>query len=155
EHQPRVGGRKLHQEMNARQIDIGRDRLFDCLRQNELLVRKKRSFHCTTWSKHGFRTYCNLIKNQSVTRTGQVLVSDITYIDTREGFCYLSLVTDLYSRKIIGYSIDDNLMVEGTLEALRMAIQALPNTHGTIHHSDRGVQYCSRAYIEVLDNHQI
>ena len=153
--QTRVGGRKLHLELNSRGIPIGRDRLFDLLREENLLIKKKRAFRRTTWSAHGLRTYANCIKNRVVSRPGEVIVSDITYLQTLEGFCYLFLVTDLFSRKIIGYAVRPSLEAEGALAAFRMALSVLPKDSQTIHHSDRGVQYCCWDYVNLLKAHNI
>jgi transposase InsO family protein len=157
--QPMVGGRKL-QRMLQRPIDaeplcIGRDRLFDILREEDLLVTFKRRRAHTTDSGHGFRTYRNLIKDRVVRYAGEVLVSDITYIDTYDGFCYLSLITDLYSRKIMGHCLSTSLSIEGSMEALKMALNAVQGVKEVIHHSDRGIQYCSKAYVGVLRGRDI
>lgn len=157
--QPRVGVRKLHEALiepfEAANIKIGRDSLFDILRENNMLVSKKRAFAKTTNSYHHFHKYNNLIKDMEVTKPNQVWVSDITYIRTVKGFCYLALITDLYSRKIVGYDISDSLELSGCLRALQMALWQTRPADGLVHHSDRGVQYCSHAYVDKLKKHKI
>lgn len=152
--QPRVGTRKLHKMLNEIDFQIGRDKLFDILRKNNHLVKPRRNYMKTTNSFHRFRKYPNLIKDLELTRPNQVFVSDITYIDTMEGFCYLALVTDLYSRKIVGWDLSQSLAIEGCQRALRMALRGVKNSEALIHHSDRGVQYCSKGYVDILDEHK-
>jgi transposase InsO family protein len=157
--QPRVGGRKLqrmiNEELRREGIEIGRDRMFDLLRENKLLVEPKRRYARTTQSRHRFKTYKNLIRDIEVIKREQVFVSDITYIETMEGYCYLSLITDLYTRKIVGYSLSKDLTIEGNIKSLKMALRGVNNTEGLIHHSDRGIQYCSKGYVEILERHKI
>lgn len=152
--QPRVGCRKLlvhlQNEFVKNDLKIGRDRLFNILRANNRLVKPKRASCRTTNSYHHFHKYNNLIKDFTPTGINQVWVSDITYIRTINGFCYLALITDLYSRKIVGYDISDSLELLGTLRALKMALRNADNIKRLIHHSDRGVQYCSHQYTGVL-----
>jgi len=152
--QPRVGTRKLHQALHSyfenTDIKVGRDSLFDILRDHNLLVKKKKSYHKTTNSYHHFHKYKNLIKELKITRPNQVWVSDITYIRTVKGFCYLALITDLYSRKIVGYDISDSLELTGCLRALKSALRRTRPAANLIHHSDRGVQYCSHQYVNEL-----
>jgi len=152
--QPRVGTRKLHSALNNDFCDanlkIGRDRLFNILRENNMLVKRKRAYAKTTNSYHHFHKYNNLIKELEITRPNQVWVSDITYIRTVKGFCYLALITDLYSRKIIGHDISDSLELAGCLRALKKALWHTKPAAGLIHHSDRGVQYCSNMYVNEL-----
>lgn len=119
------------------------------------MIPRKKNYRRTTDSGHGFRVYRNLVKAKELTEPNQVLVSDITYIHTLDGYCYLSLLMDLYSRKILGYHLSRSLSVEGSLQALRMAIRGLKTPKGVIHHSDRGVQYCSKMYTETLKKHQM
>ncbi len=124
--QPRVGTRKLHNalynDFRVANFKIGRDRLFDILRGNNMLVKRKRAYAKTTNSYHHFHKYNNLIKELEITRPNQVWVSDITYIRTVKGFCYLALITDLYSRKIIGHDLSDSLELAGCLRAFKKAI---------------------------------
>lgn len=145
--QPRIGTRKLQYLMQAHAMNIGRDRLFCLLRHNRLLVAPKRAYHKTTNSHHRFRRHPNLIKEGFVAqRPNQLWVADITYLPTSAGESYLSLVTDAYSRKIVGYSLDDNMK---TVSVKRAFHDALMNRHSgekLIHHSDRGIQYCSAEY---------
>jgi len=155
----KMGGRKvwgkLKNLMAENGIYLGRDRFFDLLRQNNLLIHRRKKAPYTTDSRHGLRTYPNLLKHMELTAPHQAWVSDITYIRTWEGFSYLSLITDAYSREIVGYHVGHNMEVEGCLKALRMAIRQLPPDAHPIHHSDRGSQYCSHAYTKLLKSHQI
>lgn len=134
---------------------IGRDRLFELLGYRGMLVRPLRRFVRTTNSYHRFRKHKNLLKNTIQTGPNQAYAADITYLRLRNGFCYLSLLTDVYSRKIVGYQLSRNLDVVGPLEALRMAINQCPNPQGVIHHSDRGIQYCCDAYAHMLEEYQM
>ncbi|HSL90232.1 MAG TPA: IS3 family transposase [Ignavibacteriaceae bacterium] len=153
-YQPRVGTRKLHKELCSafenENLKIGRDRLFDILRQYNMLVKRKKATCRTTNSYHHFHKYNNLIKDLNITAPNQVWVSDITYIRTVKGFCYLALITDMYSRKIVGYDISDSLELAGCLRALKLALRLTRTPSGLIHHSDRGVQYCSNLYVSEL-----
>ena len=153
--QPRVGGKKLYRMLRQIGIQIGRDQLFQILRNNMLLIRRRKSFIKTTNSYHRFRKYRNLIKDLTVSRPNEVFVSDITYLDTVDGFCYLALITDLYSRKIVGWNVSKSLSVEGCQKALKMALKDTEHTSGLIHHSDRGHQYCNPRYTEILQKHGI
>jgi transposase InsO family protein len=142
--------------MSGEQMAIGRDGFYNLLRRNGLLVRKRRSRVITTNSFHWLRKYPNLIRDLPVTRPNQVWVSDITYIKTEEGFLYLFLVTDLFSRRIMGWKLANDMGSENAVMALEQAIE---NVHGlvggTIHHSDRGLQYCSGDYVKILQNYQM
>lgn len=157
--QPKVGTRKLHRMVNERLkpegIQVGRDRLFDLLRPRDLLIRRRRNAKQTTDSRHRLNKYGNLIREVELTRPNQVYVSDITYVETLLGFCYLALITDAYSRKIVGYDLSRSLSMEGSLRALQMALQQLCGPIQLIHHSDRGLQYCSHAYVDLLRAHGI
>lgn len=147
---PRMGGRKLHHKlqapMAALKIQRGRDAFFEILRQEDLLVPYKRNRCRTTYA--GWRRYPNLIKDLEITRTNQVWVSDITYIATEEGFVYLALLTDAFSRFIVGYDVSSSLAVEGSLRALDKAIgnTSEKDLENLIHHSDHGVQYTALPY---------
>jgi putative transposase len=158
-HQPRVGTRKLFEALQPSfrswQIKIGRDSLFDILREHKMLVHRKKATCRTTNSYHRFHKYNNLIKDLQVTRPNQVWVSDITYIRTVKGFCYLALITDMYSRRIVGYDISDSLELTGCLRALKIALRQARPAPGLIHHSDRGLQYCSNQYVFELKKHKI
>lgn len=150
---PQTGGRKLQQHLKRQGIDVGRDRLLGILKAHGLLIARKKSYRKTTDSTHGLKVYRNLVKSHELSGPKQVIVSDITYIHTFEGYCYLSLLMDLYSRKVLGYHLSRSLSVEGSLRALRMAVRGLPK--GVIHHSDRGVQYCCKEYKMVLKRKQM
>lgn len=151
---PMLGGRKLYfllkQEIQSSSKLPGRDKFFKLLRDNNLLVKSKRYRPKTTESKHRFRKYDNLIKDLEISRVNQVYVSDITYLRTVDRFCYLFLITDLYSRKVMGEDLSETLAIEGSLKALKMATDKIKNPNGSIHHSDRGIQYCSNIYTEKL-----
>jgi len=152
---PRCGARKLHQclreDLAEMGIELGRDRLFDLLRLRGLLVKRPRGGARTTNSRHCFHTWPNLIRNIVPSMPHQVWVCDLTYIRTDTGFLYLSLVTDAYSRKIVGYCAQDTLESEGCMKALAMAFAQLPEDAKPIHHSDRGTQYCCGAYVGALE----
>jgi putative transposase len=153
--QPRVGGKKLHKMIPAADFKLGRDKLFYILKKNDLLVPPLRSFRRTTNSNHRFRKYKNLIKDKAIKRPNEVFVADITYIDTIEGSCYLTLITDLYSRKIVGWDLSQNLGIQGCQRAARMALGGIKNSADLIHHSDRGLQFCSYGYVDILEKHGV
>jgi transposase InsO family protein len=155
--QPRLGTRKLlhilRDELSAASVRIGRDRLFAVLRHYKMLILRRRGFRPrTTDSRHRFGFYDNLLKEAVLTSSCQAVVSDITYIRTDEGFMYVSLVMDAYSRAIVGYDCSESLAVEGAMGAMRMAIRQLGDCRGAIHHSDRGLQYCCGEYVRLLKN---
>lgn len=157
---PVLGGRKLYELLNQRLPDSllpGRDKFFDFLRSQGLLIRKHREYRpITTVSWHHFHKYPNLCRGRIPDGPNQVWVSDITYIRIEAGtFLYLSLITDVYSHKIVGWFLSESLSMEGPLNALRMALEELPEGHQLIHHSDRGVQYCSNTYVELLQKNGI
>lgn len=151
---PREGVRKLmialEKEFEQHQISIGRDTLFSILRKHDMLVEPKKASARTTMSYHRFHTYKNKIKDLEIVRPNQVWVSDITYIRTINGFCYLALITDLFSRKIVGYDLSDSLELTGCVRALQKALKQSGKRSPQIHHSDRGVQYCSNVYTDLL-----
>lgn len=157
--QPREGGRKLYKALKGdfkrHKISIGRDKLFEIMRAKQLLVKRKRAYHKTTNSYHRFRVYKNLIKDKAITKPNQVWVSDITYIKLFKGHCYLALITDLYSRKIVGYDISGSLELSGIVRAFKRAQRDARPAAGLIHHSDRGIQYCSNEYVGLLEHHQV
>ena len=159
--QPRLGGRKLHEMllpfMEDHDLYMGRDQLFDLLRENGLLVKKRRrSQPRTTDSNHWMKRYPDLATKLKLNRADQLWVSDITYIRlTANRFGYLSLVTDAYSRKIVGFHISDNLQAEGPVAALQMALGSRCGTAPLIHHSDRGSQYCADEYVSLLKANEI
>lgn len=156
---PKLGGRKLLELIQPRlptELSIGRDSFFDFLRRHGLLVGKRRRRVKTTYSNHWLRKYPNLIREFVPIRANQLWVSDITYIETVAGFVYLNLVTDAYSRKIVGWAIGETLEAKYTIEALRMALKQVPkDTEGLIHHSDRGVQYCCGDYVKILNKNHV
>jgi putative transposase len=137
------------------EMALGRDKFFDLMRDDGLLIKRKRKYVKTTNSEHGFMIYSNKIKDLKILRSNQVWVCDITYIATREGFMYLALITDLYSRKIVGYDISDTLEAEGCRRALKRALSMVKNPEGIIHHSDRGIQYCCKEYTKLLRKHKM
>lgn len=153
--QPFVGVRKLHRMLQIKGFEIGRDRLFDLLRDEHMLIRRRRKYVQTTNSRHRFRKYSNLIREEVVSEANRVFVADITYIDTVEGFCYLSLITDVYSRKIVGYELSRSLASAGPQRALFMALQLVSDPEKLIHHSDRGIQYCCDEYVSILEKNKI
>jgi transposase InsO family protein len=151
----RIGCRKLQHLINSRlpeDMKVGRDALYSLLERNSLLHKRRRKSVRTTWSNHWMHKYPNLITGVIPTASNQIWVSDITYIETvNDGFMYLHLVTDLYSRKVMGWCLSPTLHAEHTLKALEMAIRnAGCNLTGLIHHSDRGCQYCSERYVSLL-----
>jgi len=157
---PRMGGRKMHfmirEEMDRLNIKMGRDAFFDLLSSEHLLVQQKRRKHITTNSKHWYKKYPNLIREITPNRPNQVWVSDITYIKTNQEFLYLFLISDAYSKKILGYRLAKNLDSTHAVNSLQDAIKnACQPILGLIHHSDRGIQYCSKEYIDLLNKHGI
>ena len=159
ETQKRTGGRKLLEMVRERVQQeqlMGRDGFFNLLRSHGLLVRKRKFRAVTTNSFHWLHKYPNLIKGLSPERPNHIWVSDITYIKTDDCFLYLYLITDAYSRKIIGWQLSDNLGSDNATLALYMAISQLPaKCDEIIHHSDRGIQYCSLKYVKILEAHRI
>ena len=156
---PREGGRKLYHylrpHLTEHGIKMGRDKLFDLLRSQQMLIEPRRKYKVTTNSKHRFNTYANLIKEKKIEGSNRVWVSDITYLRTRKGFCYLALITDAFSRKIVGYDVSNSLELEGCVRTLKKALKQLPFSHDLIHHSDRGIQYCSNVYTDILSKNNI
>lgn len=157
---PMLGGKKVYHQikpmLQTDSIKIGRDKLFSLLAEHNLLIKPRRRYVTTTNSKHWLRKYPNIIRNKKITQPEQVWVSDITYIKTDEGNCYLNLVTDVYSRKIMGYAIAQSMNTEEMKRAYEMAIanRVYPNTE-LIHHSDRGLQYCSNDYVFLSNDNNI
>lgn len=154
---PQVGGKKLYKMLKGDlcALKIGRDKFFLVLKKNNLLIAAKKRFVKTTNSFHRFKVYNNLLKEKTILQPREALVADITYIRTSHGFCYLSLIMDVYSRKIVGYDLRKTLAIEGALSALKMALSHIDTTEGMIHHSDRGVQYCCKKYIALLKKNGI
>ena len=157
--QPRIGGLKMHSmlrdELRKADVNLGRDRFFEVLRNQGLLLDALPKAPRTTNSAHSFPVFPNLIKDLELTGPNQVWVSDITYIRTLESFMYLSLITDKYSRKVVGYHLGKTLATADTLKALKMALKSLPVGVRPIHHSDRGCQYCSNEYVKHLKRNDI
>lgn len=155
---PKIGTRKLYYLLkeDLQKLKVGRDKLFTILRANRLLIQPRRKYHITTDSHHRFRKHKNHIKTMDYSRPEQVWVSDITYIGKRDNPSYLALITDAYSKKIMGYNVSDSLNVKGSLAALEMALKnRIYKNEPIIHHSDRGLQYCSNEYQQLLQNHSI
>jgi transposase InsO family protein len=155
--QPRCGGRKLlfmlQSFLEQRNIVIGRDAFFDLLAKNKLLVRNKKRRVNTTNSKHFFYRYPNLVKAFTPQHAHELWVADITYIPVNDRFAYLHLITDAYSRKIVGFHVSDNMRVDSAVIALQKALDQKPSDAIVIHHSDRGMQYCSNEYVKLLQYH--
>ena len=157
---PHLGGRKLYQLLEpfllVHQIKMGRDALFDLLSVNNLLVRRRKKGVYTTNSFHYFKRYPNLIKDLKPSRSNQLWVSDITYWSVSNCFLYIHLITDAYSRKIVGYRLSKTLEAKETIEALKLALEGLSDKNNAlIHHSDRGIQYCSTQYVSLLKENGI
>jgi len=157
---PRLGGLKLHfllqEDLRKHGIKLGRDKLFSLLREKGMLVKPKKQHRKTTNSYHHYHRYPNLIIDLEPVRPNQVWVSDITYISIRKHFAYLSLITDLYSHKVVGFCLYKTLERQGCILALIMAINAVAEqVESLIHHSDRGVQYCSHEYVGLLLENKI
>lgn len=154
-------GRNLHcslqEDFAAHGIKIGRDKFYELLRRNNLLNARKRYKTRTTYSYHHFHKYPNLIKDIVPLKPNQVIVSDITYILLREteNFSYLYLITDMYSRKILGYTLSEDLKASSAVKALKIALKNMTSIKDCIHHSDRGIQYCSHQYIKLLKKNEM
>ena len=150
---PKIGTRKLYfmLEDELKQLHVGRDMLFRILKANHLLIQPKRRYHITTNSHHRFRKHKNLIENVVPEKPEQIWVSDITYVGNRQNPMYLALVTDAYSKKIMGHDLSSSLDVSGSLRALKMAVKNRKYKNNIVtHHSDRGLQYCSNEYQDLL-----
>jgi len=156
---PRIGTRKLYyllkDNLVGLNIKIGRDALFEYLRSEHMLVKPKKNYIKTTNSKHWLRKHPNLMKEVKVDRPEQFFVSDITYVKSRERTHYLSLVTDAYSRKIMGYKLSDDMSAENVVKALKMAVKQRKSKKSLIHHSDRGLQYAASVYQKELSANAI
>jgi len=158
--QKKIGTRKLLIMMNVfmqqHSIIVGRDAFFEMLRSQGLLIRRrKRSKPQTTFSNHWLRKYQNLIIGFVPNAANQLWVSDITYIHMEDSFAYLSLITDAYSHKIVGFYLCEDLSAKGCVLALKMAVSNNPSRDKLIHHSDRGLQYCSHDYVKLLQDNSI
>ena len=157
--QPRLGGRKLlhlvRPELDEAGVVIGRDRFFEVLAEHDLLVVRKPGRPHTTNSRHSLPVFHNLLAGRTFDAPNLAWVSDLTYIRTDEGFLYAALITDVFSRKIVGAHIGDSLEAEGCLAALDKALADLPSGMHPIHHSDRGCQYCCHAYVDRLQERKL
>ena len=160
--QPRLGTRKLHYMLHAEagtRLRVGRDRLFSILREARQLVPRKRAYHKTTHSHHRFRRHPNLLKagpqQIRASASEQVWVADITYLPTHGKFVYLSLVTDAYSRKIVGWHVHESMQTEEVAQAMKMALSGRQSSRQLVHHSDRGIQYCSTYYQALHKRHGV
>ena len=157
--QPRLGGVKLHRmlrgQLEESGVRLGRDRFFQALRHQGLLLEPLPKAPKTTCSVHSLPVFKNLVKELELTGPNQAWSSDVTYIRTRGEFMYLSLITDMSSRKIVGYHLGKTLETRETLKALEMALSAKPKGVRPIHHSDRGCQYCSHEYVNRLNEDQM
>ena len=155
----RMGAEKLHYLLSPvftqHNIKYGRDKFFNLLGEHGLLVKRRRRRPVTTNSNHFYRRYPNLIRDISLVSPGKLWVSDITYLRTQKGFVYLSLITDAYSKKIVGWCLWPDLTSTGALNALKMAISGEQVTQGLIHHSDRGIQYCCTDYVTYMKGSKI
>lgn len=155
----RIGGRKLFfmlgPELGRHQLKIGRDAFFEVLRANGLLITRRKRRVVTTWSRHGLKTYPNLIRELRPLRPNELWVSDITYIRVGDIWHYVIFITDAYSRKVVGYNVSDHMDAKFCVEALDQALAQWVDRNGPlIHHSDRGLQYCSALYSgKLLENH--
>jgi putative transposase len=155
-YQPRIGTRKLKYLLSLRPLFIGRDRLFELLAACRMLVSLQRAYYKTTNSHHRFHCHPNLLKAGFVLQSPEQLwVADITYLPTVSGNTYLSLVTDAYSRKVVGYHIDDNMTVNSVKQVFVKALKQRKTKNKLVHHSDRGVQYCSNEYQYLHKKHYI
>lgn len=155
---PKLGSKKLYFLLRDQLLllKVGRDKLFRILRANHMLIEPKKRYHVTTDSHHRFRKHKNLISSLEIEKPDAVWVSDITYVGTRINPSYLALVTDAYSKRIVGYNVSTSLSVEGSLKALEMAMSNREGrNYPLIHHSDRGLQYCSNDYQKLLKDNGI
>lgn len=152
--QPRVGTRKMYEDLKpelAKQgFKIGRDKVHKILKDEGLLIKKTKKYVTTTNSHHRFRKYRNLVKHIEITRPEQVFVCDITYIKVNGKYCYLFLITDAYSKRIMGWSFNRTMKVKDGLKAVRMANRNRIYKGEVIHHSDRGIQYCTPSYTDYI-----
>lgn len=155
---PELGTRKLYNKLQRelRELKVGRDKLFSIIKANHIQIKRKRQYHVTTNSHHRFRKHKNLIEHTQVERPEQIWVADITYVGTRSNPIYLSLVTDAYSKKIMGFDVSNSLNAQGAVNALKMAVKKRRYPKAAlIHHSDRGLQYCCDDYQATLVKNDI
>lgn len=152
-----IGCKKVHDRISGKmkeaKVFVGRDRFINTLGEYGMHVKIKRKHERTTYSRHSYAVAPNLVKNRDISRPDEVYVADITYVRLSVGFAYLFLVTDLYSRKIVGYSLSRNLKHNGAIEALRVSLEGVSDSVGIIHHSDRGCQYCCHEFLDELRRH--
>jgi len=152
---PRCGSDKLHVMLQdsfvVHGIKMGRDALNELLNKHGYLIRCRRRKAYTTNSRHRYKKYPNLIRNLLVAQAGKLWVSDITYLRLKSGFAYLSIITDAYSHKIVGYKLHPTLAAQGVVDALKMASKDTRITSELIHHSDRGIQYCCGDYVQEIE----
>lgn len=157
--QPRLGGLKMHKILRLRLEDagvkLGRDCFFRVLKNQGLLVDPLPKAPRTTFSRHSLPVFSNLVKDMKLTGPNLAVAGDITYIRTTDQFLYLSLITDMNSRKIVGYNLGRTLESQETLKALEMAVKAFPEGVHPTHHSDRGCQYCCHEYVAYLKEHNM
>lgn len=154
--QPRVGTRKLQRMLAPMGVQVGRDFLFDLLARQGLLISRKRIRPHTTMGWHHYHKHPNLIKDLKITAPNQVFVSDITFLPgLSRRFYYLALITDAFSRKIVGYDLSESLTTQASLRALNKALKPLKGDINLIHHSDRGLQYCAHAYVNRLNGKRV
>ncbi len=151
---PSYGYRRITAELRRRNFDVNHKRVLKMMRQDNLLCVRRRSFVITTDSHHGLPVYPNLARDLELTAVNQLWVADITYIRLREEFVYLSVVLDAYSRRVIGWALGRTLEAELAVAALHMALESRRPSPGLIHHSDRGVQYASHEYTDLLKDHE-
>lgn len=153
----RIGTRKLYYMLGNElpKLGVGRDKFFRILRANHRLIQPKRSYKVTTNSHHRFRKHKDIVSELTINRPEQVWVSDITYIGVRNHHCYLALITDSYSKKIVGFDLSDSLSTDSSLRALKVAARGRVYEEPLVHHSDRGLQYCSDAYQKQLKKSKI
>jgi len=157
---PKMSGVKVHRKLSDKLKDkgikCGRDKFYDVLREENLLVKYRKRFVKTTQSRHWYKIYANLIQELEINRAEQVWVSDITYIHTKSGFLYLYLITDAYSKQIMGWELADNLKTVNAIRALKRALKnrKYPGRK-LIHHSDRGFQYCNPKYTQILKGNDV
>jgi transposase InsO family protein len=156
---PRLGTRKLYhllrEDFNREGIAVGRDKLFTLLRQDNLLVGKRKRFTKTTHSHHWMRKHPDMVKDMVVKRPEQLWVADITYVAIETGYAYLHLITDAYSKQIMGYFVSTDLCASSTIKALTMSLENRKYQGELVHHSDRGLQYCSSGYVKILTDNNI
>lgn len=143
------------EEMVKENIRLGRDRFFEVLRDNEMLISPKKTAPRTTYSKHDYAVAPNRFKELSVEAPGEAVVADITYIRVERAFAYLFLVTDAFSRKIVGWKLSKDLRHGAAVEALSQAVRCYEDCSGLVHHSDRGSQYCCHEFLKVLEQHAV